>query len=245
MHGYRHAVVDQRPVHRRQERDAGPPGRGELVRRQRGHRGPGRARPHRPRHAGRAHRRAGVQQRPAAVILHVDPQVLIICEGLGFAADLTGVHTHPIKLNQPNKVVYSMHDYHWFHTDANQKPAAYAAAMNQKGGFLLTGNIAPLWIGEFGRICADSATEGAKPWWGNITAWLAQEDVDWCWWALNPVHGQASPPPGGSLSHAGGTTESFGLLTQDWSGLGFPGIVTSLKQIMHPQSGPHVVAHHP
>jgi endoglucanase len=178
-------------------------------------------------------------------ILHVDPQVLIICEGLGFAADLTGVHTHPIKLSQPNKVVYSMHDYHWFHTDATQKPAAYAAAMNQKGGFLLTGNIAPLWIGEFGRICADSATEGAKPWWGNITAWLAQFDVDWCWWALNPIHGQASPPPSGSLSHAAGESEPFGLLTQDWSGLGFPGIVTSLKQIMHPQSGPHVVAHHP
>jgi endoglucanase len=180
-------------------------------------------------------------------ILHVDPQVLIICEGLNFASDLTGVHNRPIKLSQPNKVVYSMHDYHWFHDVPHQNQAAYTAAMNQKGGFILTGNIAPLWIGEFGRICAPPApgTQGPQPWWGNIMGWLTQTDVDWCWWALNPTHGKASPPPGGSLSHAGGTPEPFGLLTHDWSGVGFPGIVTSLKQIMQPRSGPHIVAHHP
>jgi endoglucanase len=180
-------------------------------------------------------------------ILHVDPQVLIICEGLNFASDLTGVHNHPVKLTQPNKVVYSLHDYHWFHKDPNQTPAAYISAMNQRGGFILAGNIAPLWLGEFGRICAAPAPgdQGPEPWWGNIKAWLAQADVDWCWWALNPTHGQASAPPGGSVSHAGGTREPFGLLTQDWSGVGFPDIVTSLKQVMHPQSGPHIVAHHP
>jgi endoglucanase len=178
-------------------------------------------------------------------ILHIDPQVLIICEGLSFASDLTGVHNHPIQLSQPNKVVYSMHDYHWFHTDPNQTQAAYIAAMTQKGGYLLTGNVAPLWLGEFGRISADSATQGAQPWWSNIQAWLKEADIDWCWWALNPTHGQASAPPGGSVSHAGGTTEPFGLLTSDWSGVGFPAIVTSLKQIMAPQSGPHIaVAHH-
>ncbi len=180
-------------------------------------------------------------------ILHVDPQVLIICEGLNFASDLTGVHSHPVKLSQPNKVVYSLHDYHWFHKDPHQTPAAYISAMNQRGGFILAGNVAPLWLGEFGRICAAPApgTQGPEPWWGNIKAWLAQADVDWCWWALNPTHGQASAPPGGSVAHAGGTREPFGLLTQDWSGVGFPDIVTTLKQVMHPQSGPHIVAHHP
>ena len=70
--------------------------------------------------------------------------------------------------------------------------------MNQKGGFILTGNIAPLWIGEFGRICAPPApgTQGPQPWWGNIMGWLTQTDVDWCWWALNPTHGKASPRQG-------------------------------------------------
>jgi endoglucanase len=175
-------------------------------------------------------------------IHNVDPHALIICEGLGYASDLTGVHNHPVKLNKPNKVVYSMHDYHWFHTDAHQTQAAYIAAMTQKGGYIPAGNIAPLWIGEFGRIAAapQPGTQGPEPWWGNIQAWLTQADIDWCWWALNPTHGQASTPGGGQVAHAGGTAEPFGLLTPDWSGVGFPAIVTSLKAIMHPHSGPHI-----
>jgi hypothetical protein len=34
--------------------------------------------------------------------------------------------------------------------------------------------------------------------------------------------------------------EPFGLLTSDWSGVGFPAIVASLKAIMEPRSGPHI-----
>src|ERR1700678_797434 len=41
--GYCYALVDERPVYRRRAREAGPPSRGELVRRQRGYRGAGRA----------------------------------------------------------------------------------------------------------------------------------------------------------------------------------------------------------
>jgi len=171
------------------------------------------------------------------------PDALIICEGLAYASDLTGVHNHPVRLTKPNKVVYSMHDYHWFHTDAHQTQAAYIAAMTQKGGYLLANKTAPLWIGEFGRVAAAPApgTQGPEPWWGNIQAWLAEADIDWCWWALNPTHGQASTPGGGGLvAHASGTSEPFGLLTPDWSGVGFPGIVTSLKAIMEPRTGPHI-----
>ena len=47
-------------------------------------------------------------------LLHeIDPQLLIICEGLNYAGDLTGVASHPVRLARPGKVVYSMHDYSW------------------------------------------------------------------------------------------------------------------------------------
>ena len=49
------------------------------------------------------------------LIHEVSPEVLIICEGLGFAADLAGVARHPVRLERPGKVVYSLHDYSWFH----------------------------------------------------------------------------------------------------------------------------------
>lgn len=49
------------------------------------------------------------------LIHQISPDVLIICEGLGYAADLTGVAAHPVRLARPSKVVYSLHDYPWYH----------------------------------------------------------------------------------------------------------------------------------
>src|SRR5215472_5102785 len=58
------------------------------------------------------------------LIHEISPHVLIICEGLSFAADLTGVARHPVRLEHPGKVVYSLHDYSWFHPQG-QRRAAY------------------------------------------------------------------------------------------------------------------------
>jgi len=82
-------------------------------------------------------------------IHQINPRPLIICEGLNYAGDLTGVAHHPVQLAQPGKVVYSMHDYSWSsHQGENQ--AAYNNHMRTKGGYLLASNTAPVWIGEFG-----------------------------------------------------------------------------------------------
>ncbi|HME65532.1 MAG TPA: glycoside hydrolase family 5 protein, partial [Streptosporangiaceae bacterium] len=164
------------------------------------------------------------------MIHQFDPHALIICEGLNYAQDLTGAASHPVRLTEPNKVVYSMHDYHWFHNDPHQTQAAFIAGVTHMGGYLLANKIAPVWIGEFGRIAAapQPGTQGPEPWWGNIQAWLAEADIDWCWWALNPTHGQSSSPGTSQIVHALNAAEPFGLLTPDWSGVGFPAIVASL-----------------
>jgi endoglucanase len=176
------------------------------------------------------------------MIHQFDPHALIICEGLNYAQDLTGAARHPVRLTEPNKVVYSMHDYHWFHNDPHQTQAAFIADVTHMGGYLLANKTAPVWIGEFGRIAAapQPGTQGPEPWWSNISAWLARADVDWCWWALNPTHGQASMPGAGQVAHAFGASEPFGLLTPDWSGVGFPALMVNLKAIMEPRTGPHI-----
>ncbi len=84
------------------------------------------------------------------LIHQISPQVLIICEGLGYAADLTGVARHPVRLERSGKVVYSLHDYPWFHP-AGQSRQAYFDQMDRAGGFILGEQLAPLWIGEFGN----------------------------------------------------------------------------------------------
>ena len=124
------------------------------------------------------------------LIHEVSPDVLIICEGPGYAADLAGVARHPVRLERPGKVVYSLHDYSWFHP-REQPRAAYLEQMHRAGGYLLSERIAPLWIGEFG-IGTGSLAGFSGVWWNNFEAWLTENDVDWCWWALKGTQPRGS-----------------------------------------------------
>jgi endoglucanase len=184
------------------------------------------------------------------LIHEINPDPLIICEGLSYATNLTGVATHPVRLQQAAKVVYSMHDYSWFHA-SGQSPAAYAEQMNKNGGYILTDQIAPLWIGELGDATGSLANFGlAQPsqpggWWTNLQAWLTQADVDWCWWALNPTHGTSITPPTGPVKYNWGDPEPYGLLTSNWSAAGSPALMTMLRSLTQPRIGPGVVSSAP
>jgi endoglucanase len=178
------------------------------------------------------------------LIHEVSPEVLIICEGPGFAADLTGVARHPVRLGRPGKVVYSLHDYSWFHP-AGQPRSAYFDQMRVNGGYLLEQGIAPLWIGEFGNDTRslDNFGRSSSPrsaWWTNIEAWLTEYDVDWCWWPLNPTQPRGSVPVTGQHRSDWGDPESWGLLTPDWRGVANPPVLDILKQMIPPRTGPGV-----
>jgi endoglucanase len=172
------------------------------------------------------------------LIHQINPRPLMICEGLNYACDLTGVASHPVRLNEANKVVYSMHDYAWSgHKGQNQ--AAYNNQMHKNGGYLLASNTAPVWIGEFGHVAATLPTHVTE-WWDYIMAWQKDQDADWCWWALNPTHGQSSAPGTDKVLNQQGAAESYGLLTPNWSGVGYPAVVTMLKAIVPPRTGPGI-----
>jgi len=179
------------------------------------------------------------------LIHEVSPEVLIICEGLGFAADLAGVARHPVRLERPGKVVYSLHDYSWFHP-AGQPRSAYFDQMQRAGGFILTADIAPLWIGEFGNDTrsVDNFGRAATPaggWWNNVEAWLTDYDVDWCWWPLNPTQPRGRVPVTGQHRSDWGDPEPWGLLAPDWRGVANPAVLDILKEMIPARTGPGVV----
>jgi aryl-phospho-beta-D-glucosidase BglC (GH1 family) len=182
------------------------------------------------------------------LIHQINPHPLIICEGLNYAGSLTGVASHPVRLAEPNKVVYSMHDYSWYGHGPNQgqsqSRAAYIAQMNKNGGYILADKIAPLWIGEFGdnagSLAPRTGTTAPRGWWDNVRAWLTEDDVDWCWWAVNPTHGQSSVPGTDHVENQWGAPEPYGLLTPDWSGVGYPAVMTMLKAMIPPRTGPGI-----
>ena len=191
------------------------------------------------------------------LIHEINPHPLIICAGLRYAADLTGVARHPVRLDRPGKVVYSMHDYSWFHP-RGQLRAAYFEQMNKAGGYVLGDQLAPLWIGEFGNDTRSLASFGLAPssgggqadsamWWNNIEAWLTEHDVDWCWWALNPTQPRGTIPVTGQHRSNWGDPEGYGLLAPDWRGVANPPVMNLLKAMIPPRTGPGVdeAAGHP
>jgi endoglucanase len=178
------------------------------------------------------------------LIHEISPDLLIICEGLGFAADLTGVARHPVRLERPDKVVYSLHDYSWFHP-AGQPRQAYFDQMRANGGYLLEDGSAPLWIGEFGNDTRslDSFGRSSSPqsgWWNNVEDWLTEHDADWCWWPLNPTQPRGTVPVTGQHRSGWGDPEPWGLLTQDWRGVANPPVLDILKAMIPPRTGPGV-----
>ena len=184
------------------------------------------------------------------LIHEINPDPLIICEGLNYAADLTAVASHPVRLERPGKVVYSLHDYSWFHP-RGQSRAAYFDQMVNAGGYILGEQLAPLWIGEFGNGTTSLANFGlaassqggaadAAVWWNNFEAWLTEHDVDWCWWALNPTQPKGTIPVTNKHRSNWGDPEPWGLLAPDWRGVANPGVLDILKSMIPPRTGPGV-----
>jgi len=191
--------------------------------------------------------------RTATAIQAVDSNALFFCEGLSYAGDLTGTRIKLVTPANGNCVVYSMHDYAWYHP-TGQSQAAYITAMNNAGGFLLTDGTAPVWIGEFGTgndslaavgasavIGASSPSDGnLGAWFKNFLAWAGQTDADWCWWLLDGTMCQGTTPQVNQLQFAVGDRSGYGLFAQDWTGVSNPALLQALQAIQRPATGPGV-----
>jgi endoglucanase len=166
------------------------------------------------------------------------------------------VARHPVRLERLGRVVYSLHDYPWFHP-AGQPRQAYLDQMRRNGGYILSEQIAPLWVGEFGNDTRSLANFGLDPlappgpgspgqpgsavWWNNFQSWLTDHDVDWCWWALNPTQPKGTIPVANRHRSNWGDPEPWGLLAPDWRGVANPGVLDLLTSMIPPRTGPGII----
>jgi endoglucanase len=149
-------------------------------------------------------------ERAGNAILAINPQLLIIVEGVQNVAgtsgwwggNLRGAGSAPVNLTVKNRVVYSAHDYpasvsdqKWFH-DANY-PNNLPAVWHDAWGYLVESNIAPVWVGEFGtKLATDSDTK----WLTAMAGYVKSQKLNFAYWCWNPDSG-----------------DTGGILQDDWT----------------------------
>ncbi len=147
---------------------------------------------------------AAMYSRVGNAIQVIDPTKLIVVEPPN--SDCRGVRQEPLTLNVAGKLVYSVHEYPG--EISGQKISngpALVARMNRMWGWLITENIAPVFVGEMGSSMA--STQGHE-WAQTIVPYLngtaldglrippGGQGVSTDWWAWGYFPGQN---PNGSL----------------------------------------------
>lgn len=175
-------------------------------------------------------------ERGGNAILGVNPHLLVIVEGVGYALDLSGVTGLPVRLSVPNQLVYSAHDYGFDYSSLTSY-ADYVSRITPQWGYLVTGNPdAPLWLGEFGTCnSAVSCVVSGKPgdggtWFGYLATFLQANSIDGSYWPLN-----GTQPTGKGRTY--GAPESYGLLNAAWNGDALP-VLTAAIAGMNGASSP-------
>jgi endoglucanase len=141
-------------------------------------------------------------------ILAINPDLLILVEGVAIYNDqntwwggnLMGVKDFPLRLQVPNRLVYSPHEYPasvfpqtWFSDPSypNNLPAVW----DRYWGYLAADT--PILIGEFGTRLE---TEKDRQWFQALQGYVKSKRLNWTFWSLNPNSG-----------------DTGGLLLDDWT----------------------------
>lgn len=152
-------------------------------------------------------------KRGGDAVLTENPKLLVMVEGLNYATDFRGAYDKPpLAFNVANRLVWSVHDYSWFHPGV----ASYddlKTALGDDWGFLLVQDkpfTAPVWVGEFG---IDHTASGVASWWfQSFLRYLDDADIDWSYWALNGTQSTGT-------TRTLGAEEGFGILDTTWTKL--------------------------
>ncbi len=164
-------------------------------------------------------------ERAGNAILSINPNWLIIVEGVELnvpgqkltkhwqGGNLEGVRRFRVRLRQPNKVVYSPHEYGpgvfnmpYFSDKTFPKNMLY----RWETGFyyIARQKIAPIWIGEFGGKQVDKISiEGI--WQNKLVDFIRDKNLSYAYWSWNP-----------------NSSDTAGILLSDWQTVDAP------KQVM-------------
>ena len=143
-------------------------------------------------------------ERAGNAVLAVNPKLLIFVEGVDaynndfywWGGNLEGVRNSPVTLSVANQLVYSAHDYGpsvygqpWFNGSTTY--ASLSSVWTNHWAFIDQGNIAPVWLGEFGTgnnnsDAQNSAAGSEGQWFQSLVEYLqAEPTLNWTYWALN------------------------------------------------------------
>ncbi len=151
-------------------------------------------------------------QHAGNAILAVNPNWLIIVEGIEqyqgdsywWGGNLEGAKQYPVKLSEPDKLVYSAHDYGpeiydqpWFQVPKLSMLAQTLPAVWEKHWAFLEKMGIPVFLGEFGGNSTSQNTEGM--WQRTLVSFLKTNDISYTYWAWNPDSG-----------------DTGGILQSDW-----------------------------
>jgi chitinase len=147
----------------------------------------------------------------------VNPNWLVMVEGIQtyngqstwWGGNLMGVASHPITLTDPNKLVYSPHDYpssvydqSWF--NAANYPNNLPSVWTQNWGYIYQQGIAPVFLGEFGSTLQSTSDQ---QWIHELVSYInhpggvgGAQGISWAYWDWNPTSG-----------------DTGGILKNDWT----------------------------
>jgi endoglucanase len=178
-------------------------------------------------------------ERGGDAVLAENPDLLVIVGGREFQTNLRGAWTHPVRLAQPGRLVYAVHDYRWYHSPIGHYPL-FALTLWLRFGWVRTPGhpfTAPLYLSETGTCTNPTGREGCHPddarFLRHIGRYLARTDIDFAYWPLNGTQGAG-------YSRRYGAPETYGLLAPDWSGYGNETVLAALRPLQRATKGPGV-----
>ncbi|KAI6382966.1 hypothetical protein MCOR25_000473 [Pyricularia grisea] len=133
---------------------------------------------------------ATAAERCANRLLKMNSDWLMIVGGTESGNDLRGARDRPVRLDVDDRVVYSAHVYAWSGWGSREgryskRPyPSFVASMRENWAYLVEGDVAPVWVGEFGAPAHPSV--GDANYWQNLMRYLKAIDADFGYWAINP-----------------------------------------------------------
>ncbi len=119
-----------------------------------------------------------------------------------WGGNLLGAEDTPVELNEPNKVVYSPHEYAtsvhrqpWF--DDPAFPSNLPSIWDRYWGYLEQAGTAPVMVGEFGSTLE---AQEDQVWLEDLLAYMDQNGIGFTFWTFNPNSG-----------------DTGGVLNDDWN----------------------------
>lgn len=137
----------------------------------------------------------------------LNPDWLVVVEGIGSANLLQYARQTPVLLSRANKLVYSAHVYGWSGWGSGRPYwtrgyGSFAAEMRANWGWLMDEDVAPVWVGEFGAPAHPN--KGDAHYWHNLMRYLREVGrPGFAYWALNPTKFD-------------GQGEGYSVVQRDW-----------------------------